>query len=69
MNLAPLSSLPAVLADIIVPPPPPPGGVMPRHLMGSGMASLGFWIMAAVAIAFLWWLRKRRVAGIAAEKK
>lgn len=57
MNLAPLSALSMPVADII--PPPPPNGV-PAHLAGSGLASLGFWMIAVVAVAALWWMRRRR---------
>jgi len=61
MNITLLHSLPALVADIIV-PPPPTTTIVPDHLGGNGLASLGFWVLAMVAAAMLWWLRQRQPA-------
>lgn len=57
MNLALLSALTMPIADIV--PPPPPNG-LPANFAGNGLASLGFWTFAVVAVAALWWMRRRR---------
>jgi len=39
--------------------------LVPEHLEGRGLASLGFFAFAVVAAGVLWWLRQRRISSVA----